>query len=90
MNPSKWTVEGLLHENPEFNSNRGRIHAIIRLDVGTGEIVIYAHDDLLLRDVRKLKTGDKVRFTGTLEPRAPQLRSNKPYFLNPAFFEKLT
>ena len=89
MNPSKWTVEGLLREKPEFNSNRGRIHAIIRLYVGTGEIVIYAHDDLLLRDVRKLKTGDKVRFTGTLEPRDPQLRSNKPYFLNPAFFEKL-
>ena len=89
MNPSKWTVEGLLNETPEFNSNRGRTHAIIRLDVGTGEIVIFSHDDLLLRDVRKLKTGDKVRFTGALEPRDPQLRSNKPYFLNPAFFEKL-
>ena len=56
MNPSKWTVEGLLHEKPEFNSKPGRIHAIIRLYVGTGEIVIYAHDELLLRDVRKLKT----------------------------------
>jgi hypothetical protein len=89
MNTNKWTIEGQLNKAPEFNSNRGRIHAIIRLDVGTGEIVVFAHDDSLLREVRGLNTGDKVRFTGTIEPRDPQIGSTKPYFLNPVFFEKL-
>lgn len=89
MSSNKWTIEGQLNKTPEFNSNRGRTHAIIRLDVGTGEIVVFAHDDLLLREVRRLNTGDKVRFTGTIEPRDPQLHSTKPYFLNPVFFEKL-
>jgi hypothetical protein len=89
MSASKWTVEGQLNETPEINSTRGRTHAIIRLDVGIGEIVVFAHDDLVLGDIRKLKTGDKVRFTGTIEARHPRLRSNKPYFLNPTFLEKL-
>jgi hypothetical protein len=89
MNICKWTAEGRLSQIPEINSNRGRTHAIIRLEVDAGEIVIYAHDDLLLREVRRLNSGDKVRFTGTIEPRDPQLRSTKPYFLNPVFFEKL-
>jgi hypothetical protein len=89
MSASKWTVEGQLNETPEINSTRGRTHAIIRLDVGAGEIVVFAHNQFLLGDIRKLKSGDKVRFTGEIEAREPKLRSNKPYFLNPKFFEKL-
>lgn len=58
MSASKWTVEGQLNETPEINSARGRTHAIIRLDVGTGEIVFFAHDEFLLADIRKLKAGE--------------------------------
>jgi hypothetical protein len=54
-----------------------------------GEIVIFARNNTLFEEVRKLKIGDKVRFTGVIEPRNPQLQSNSPYFLNPVFLEKL-
>ena len=89
MNSCKWTAEGHLNQAPEICSNRGRKHAIVRLGMDDGEIVIFAHEESLLGDVRKLKTGDKVRFTGIIEPRNAETRSTKPYFLNPVFFEKL-
>ena len=89
MGTCKWTAEGHLNQAPEICSNRGRKHAIVRLGMADGEIVIFARNDTLIEEVRKLKIGDKVRFTGVIEPRNPQLRSNSPYFLNPVFLEKL-
>ena len=89
MNSCTWTAEGLLNQAPEICSNRGRKHAIVRLGMDDGEIVIFVRDDTLFEEVRKLKIGDKVRFTGVIEPRDPQLGSNSPYFLNPVFLEKL-
>ena len=89
MSKNIWTIEGQLNEAPKFTLKKGRSHAIIRLTVGTGELVCFAHDDAMLRDVRKLKRGDNVRFTGLFEPRDPKLGLNSPYFLNPEFLEKL-
>ena len=89
MNTCNWTAEGHLNQAPEIRSNRGRNHAIVRLGVDDGEIVIFAGKGALFEEVCNLKTGDKVRFTGAIEPRNPQLRSNSPYFLNPVFLEKL-
>ena len=89
MSKNIWTIEGQLNEAPEFTLKKGRSYAIIRLTVGTGELVCYAHDDAILRDVRKLKRGDNVRFTGLFELRDAKSRLNGPYFLNPEFLEKL-
>ena len=89
MSQNIWIIEGQLNELPEINPKRGRTHAIIRVEVDGGEIVMFARGELLLADVRKLKLGDIVRWTGATEPRDPQLRSNSPYFLNPDFLEKL-
>ena len=89
MSSNKWTIEGQLNELPEIDPKPGRSHAIIRLEVDSGEIVMFARGEPMLTDVRKLKSGDKVRFTGFIKPRDPKLRLNKPYFLNPEFFEKL-
>jgi hypothetical protein len=88
-NMNKWIIEGQLNETPEINFKKGRSHATIRVGVETGEIVIFAHDESIVRDVRKLNSGDKVRLIGAIETRDPKLRLNSPYFLNPDFLEKL-
>ena len=69
---------------------RGRkSYATVRLVTEEGEIVCFAHDETLIEEFSRIKLQDEICLNGIVEPRDPKLASNKPYFLNILYFERL-
>jgi hypothetical protein len=90
MNNCHWTAEGTLRTKPTLTHKGKRSYATIHLEIEGGEIVAFAHDETIIKDIRCLKPQDSVRLTGIIEPRDPELGSTKPYFLNVVYLEPLT
>lgn len=90
MNICQWTAEGILRARPTITRKGKRSYATIHLEVTGGEVVFFAHDESVINDVSRLKQHDSVRFTGMIEPRDPQIGSERPHFLNVLLVEPLT
>jgi hypothetical protein len=89
MNNCQWTAEGKLRIKPTLTRKGKRSYATIHLEVKGGEIVVFAHDEHIVKDIQSLKAHDAVRLTGIIEPRDPEQSSTKPYFLNVLYLEHL-
>ena len=69
---------------------RGRnSYATVRLESEEGELVYFAHDETLIKELSRIKPQDEICINGIVEPRDPKLASNKPYFLNILYFERI-
>ena len=69
---------------------RGRkSYATVRLESEEGELVYFAHDETLIKDLIRIKLQDEICLNGIVEPRDPKIASNRPYFLNILYFERL-
>ena len=69
---------------------RGRAsYATVRLESEEGELVYFAHDETLIKELRSIKLQDEICLNRIVEPRDPKLASNRPYFLNILYFERL-
>lgn len=91
MNICKWTAQGRVTQKSQTNDENGRAKNIeIHLGDEIEEIVFFSNKENIIREVEKLKIGDKVRFTGCITPRKNGKFSSKPYFLNPTFLERLS
>lgn len=89
MTICKWTAEGILRTHPTITRKGKRSYATIHLEVTGGEIVAFVHDEHVIKDLQTLRPQDNVRLTGIIEPRDPELGSNKPYFLNVLYVEAI-
>jgi hypothetical protein len=89
MDTCKWTAEGKIRTRPTLTRKGRRCHATIHLEVTSGEVVMFAHDDDVIKDVMELKPQDAVRLTGTIDARDPRSENKKPYFLNVQLIERL-
>lgn len=89
MNNCKWTAEGKLRIKPTLTEKGKRSYATIHLEVKGGEIVVFAHDEHIVKDIQLLKAHDAVRLTGIIEPRDPEKNLTGPYFLNVLYLEHL-
>ena len=90
MKICQWTVEGTLRNVPSITRKGRRRYATIHLGVTGGEVVVYAQEDSVINDVARLKKQDSVRLTGIIEPRDPEIGSERPYFLHVLYVEPLT
>ena len=89
MKLCKWTAEGNILIRPEVKFKGKRSYAIVRLEVDGGEIVAFAHDESVVKELSRLQPQTEVRLNGVIEPRDPKLASNKPFFLNVLYIEHL-
>ena len=89
MKSCLWKAEGKILKKPEVTPRGTRSYATIRLEVEGGEIVAFAHDDTVMKELSRLEPHIEVRLNGIIEPRDPKLASNKPYFLNVLYMEVL-
>lgn len=89
MNNCQWTAEGKLRTKPALTRKGKRSYATIHLEVTGGEIVAFAHDEYIVKEIQHLQAHDAVRLTGIIEPRDPEQASTKPYFLNVLYLEHL-
>jgi len=89
MNNCQWTAEGTLRTRPTLTQKGKRSYATIHLEIAGGEVVAFAHDETIIKDIRGLTPQETVRLTGIIEPRDPELASTKPYFLNVLYLERL-
>ena len=88
-NRCDWQAEGILRAKPVVTRKSQRTYATIHLDVNGGEIVAFAHDESLVKQVGALNPRDAIRLTGIIEPRDPSRSSKAPYFLNVLYLEQL-
>ncbi len=88
MKSCEWKAEGKILKS-EVTPRGTRSYATIRLEVEGGEIVAFAHDDSVIKELSRLEPHMEVRLSGIIEPRDPKLASNKPYFLNILYIEIL-
>ena len=88
MKSCEWKAEGKILKC-EVTPRGPRSYATIRLEVEGGEIVAYAHEETVIKELSRLEPHMEVRLNGIIEPRDPKLASNKPYFLNVLFIEVL-
>ena len=84
-----WKAEGKILKKPEVKFKGKRSHSIVRLEVEGGEIVAFAHDESVIKELSRLQPQTEVRLNGVIEPRDPKLASNKPFFLNVLYIEHL-
>jgi hypothetical protein len=89
MKLCNWTAEGKIVTKPEVKFKGKKSHAIVRLEVDGGEIVAFAHDEYVIKELSRLQPQTEVRLNGIIEPRKPILASNKPFFLNVVYIEHL-
>jgi hypothetical protein len=89
MKLCKWTAEGKILIKPEVKFKGKQSHAKVRLEVDGGEIVAFAHEESVIKELGRLQPQAEIRLTGIIEPRDPKLASNKPYFLNVVYIEHL-
>ena len=89
MKSCKWVVEGKIRTTPNIKWKGKRCYATVHLDVDGGEIVAFAHDETIVKELVYLTPQNLVRLTGIIEPRNPELASTKPYFLNVLYIEHL-
>lgn len=89
MKSCVWKAEGHILIKPEVKFKGKRSQAIVRLEVNGGEIVAFAHDESVVKEISCLQPQTEVRLNGIIEPRNPILASNKPFFLNVLYVEYL-
>ena len=89
MKLCNWKAEGNILIKPEVKFKGKRSYAIVRLEVDGGEIVAFAHDECVIKELSRLQPQTEVRLNGVIEPRDPKLASNKPFFLNVVYIEHL-
>ena len=89
MNNCQWTAEGILRTKPALTRKGKRSYATIHLEVTGGEIVAFARDEYVVKEIQRLQADDAVRLTGIIEPRDPEQASTRPYFLNVLYLEHL-
>ena len=89
MKMCKWQAEGNILIRPEVKFKGKRSYAIVRLEVDGGEIVAFAHDESVIKELGGLQPQAEIRLNGIIEPRDPKLASNKPFFLNVDYIEHL-
>jgi hypothetical protein len=89
MKLCNWKAEGKIVTKPEVKFKGKKSHGIVRLEVDGGEIVAFAHDESVIKELSRLQPHTEVRLNGIIEPRNPILASNKPFFLNVLYVEYL-
>ena len=89
MKMCKWTAEGKILIKPEVKFKGQQSHAKVRLEVDGGEIVAFAHDESVIKELSRLQPQAEIRLNGVIEPRDPKLASKMPYFLNVVYMEHL-
>ena len=89
MKLCNWKAEGNILIKPEVKFKGKRSHAIVRLEVDGGEIVAFAHDESVIKELSRLQPQMKIRLNGIIEPRDSKLASKMPYFLNVVYIEHL-
>ena len=89
MKICKWTAEGKILIKPEVKFKGQQSHAKVRLEVDGGEIVAFAHDESVIKELSRLQPQAEIRLNGVIEPRDPKLASKMPYFLNVVYIEHL-
>jgi hypothetical protein len=89
MKSCKWEVEGKIRTTPTITRKGRRSYATVHLEIEGGEIVAFAHDETIVKELVYLTPQNLVRLTGIIEPRNPELASTKPYFLNVLYIEHL-
>ena len=89
MKICKWTAEGKILIKPEVKFKGQQSHAKVRLEVDGGEIVAFAHDESVIKELSRLQPQAEIRLNGVIEPRDPKLASKMPYFLNVVYMEHL-
>ena len=88
MSMFEWKAVGKLTA-VDVTQRGKRSYATVRLEGKEGEIVFFAHDETLLKELSCIQLQDEICLKGIVEPRDPNLASNKPYFLNILYFERL-
>ncbi len=88
MNMFEWKAVGKLTA-VDVTQKGKQSYATVRLEGNEGEIVFYAHDEFLIKELSRIKQQDEICLKGIIKPRDPKLASNKPYFLNILFTEHL-
>ena len=88
MNMFEWKAVGKLTA-VDVTSKGKRSYATVRLEGKEGEVVFFAHDEFLIKELGRFKLQDEICLKGIVEPRDPKLASNKPYFLNVLSVEHL-
>ena len=89
MKICKWTAEGKILIKPEVKFKGKQSHAKVRLEVDGGEIVAFAHDEYVIKELSRLQPQSEIRLNGIIEPRDSKLASKMPYFLNVVYIEHL-
>ena len=89
MKICKWTAEGKILIKPEVKFKGQQSHLKVRLEVDGGEIVAFAHDESVIKELSRLQPQAEIRLNGVIEPRDPKLASKMPYFLNVVYIEHL-
>ena len=89
MKSCNWKAEGNVLTKPEVKFKGKRSHAIVRLEVDGGEIVAFAHDESVIKELSRLQPQAKIRLNGIIKPRDSKLASKMPYFLNVVYIEHL-
>ena len=64
-------------------------YATVHLEDVEGEYIFFAHDEILVEELKGLALHQEILIKGTVGPRDPKLGSTKPYFLNILYFERL-
>ena len=89
MKSCNWRAEGTILTKPEVKFKGKQSHAVVRLEVEGGEIVAFAHDEYVIKELSRLQPQMKIRLNGIIEPRDSKLASKMPYFLNVVYIEYL-
>ena len=88
MSMCQWKAVGKLSA-VKITPRGKKSYATVRLESEEGELVYFAHDETLIKELSRIKPHDEICLNGIVEPRDPKIASNKPYFLNILYFERI-